>query len=225
MIRRPPRSTLSSSSAASDVYKRQLVRGLFTPTIHLIGTHPKARWLVAWFENTCGGESDKYFAHAKVSARVSQLELSCALTLIIVTTIFGALVPVLLLLLPLAVWLRCCALDLAARHPDEESSHVGFVLATRCLVQVPVKRAVSLALLSTGTVTCLIFVDLGFDLGPVLFYVIFCSVTLGARLLCRRRLPSWWRGSGTTCDETMVEFSVHSATYRQVPEAVTFVKF
>eukprot|EP00658_Telonema_sp_P-2_P017651 TRINITY_DN16882_c0_g1_i2.p1 TRINITY_DN16882_c0_g1~~TRINITY_DN16882_c0_g1_i2.p1 ORF type:complete len:860 (+),score=134.15 TRINITY_DN16882_c0_g1_i2:290-2869(+) len=202
-----------------------LVRGLFTPTIHLIGTHPKARWLVAWFENTCGGESDKYFAHAKVSARVSQLELSCALTLIIVTTIFGALVPVLLLLLPLAVWLRCCALDLAARHPDEESSHVGFVLATRCLVQVPVKRAVSLALLSTGTVTCLIFVDLGFDLGPVLFYVIFCSVTLGARLLCRRRLPSWWRGSGTTCDETMVEFSVHSATYRQVPEAVTFVKF
>src|SRR5664279_3537333 len=27
MIRRPPRSTLSSSSAASDVYKRQLTRG------------------------------------------------------------------------------------------------------------------------------------------------------------------------------------------------------
>src|SRR5664279_3690661 len=27
MIRRPPRSTLSSSSAASDVYKRQLKRG------------------------------------------------------------------------------------------------------------------------------------------------------------------------------------------------------
>src|SRR5664280_3775687 len=28
MIRRPPRSTLSSSSAASDVYKRQLTSGL-----------------------------------------------------------------------------------------------------------------------------------------------------------------------------------------------------
>eukprot|EP00658_Telonema_sp_P-2_P067662 TRINITY_DN56595_c0_g1_i1.p1 TRINITY_DN56595_c0_g1~~TRINITY_DN56595_c0_g1_i1.p1 ORF type:complete len:100 (+),score=15.33 TRINITY_DN56595_c0_g1_i1:121-420(+) len=27
MIRRPPRSTLSSSSAASDVYKRQLLKG------------------------------------------------------------------------------------------------------------------------------------------------------------------------------------------------------
>eukprot|EP00658_Telonema_sp_P-2_P058663 TRINITY_DN47180_c0_g1_i1.p2 TRINITY_DN47180_c0_g1~~TRINITY_DN47180_c0_g1_i1.p2 ORF type:complete len:114 (-),score=29.58 TRINITY_DN47180_c0_g1_i1:110-451(-) len=33
MIRRPPRSTLSSSSAASDVYKRQSVG---TATLHLI---------------------------------------------------------------------------------------------------------------------------------------------------------------------------------------------
>src|SRR5664279_914702 len=31
MIRRPPRSTLSSSSAASDVYKRQLFGGVAQP--------------------------------------------------------------------------------------------------------------------------------------------------------------------------------------------------
>src|SRR5678815_5488423 len=30
MIRRPPRSTLDRSSAASDVYKRQVIRGLYT---------------------------------------------------------------------------------------------------------------------------------------------------------------------------------------------------
>src|SRR5665648_1300721 len=36
MIRRPPRSTLSSSSAASDVYKRQ--------PYHLGGHHPLDRW-------------------------------------------------------------------------------------------------------------------------------------------------------------------------------------
>src|SRR5674536_6839 len=36
MIRRPPRSTLSSSSAASDVYKRQLldIHGIFPLTRH-----------------------------------------------------------------------------------------------------------------------------------------------------------------------------------------------
>src|SRR5674536_98405 len=36
MIRRPPRSTLSSSSAASDVYKRQIViKSLFEEQIHI----------------------------------------------------------------------------------------------------------------------------------------------------------------------------------------------
>eukprot|EP00658_Telonema_sp_P-2_P014535 TRINITY_DN15522_c0_g2_i3.p1 TRINITY_DN15522_c0_g2~~TRINITY_DN15522_c0_g2_i3.p1 ORF type:complete len:120 (+),score=2.63 TRINITY_DN15522_c0_g2_i3:90-449(+) len=35
MIRRPPRSTLSSSSAASDVYKRQLV--------HILRTHVQSK--------------------------------------------------------------------------------------------------------------------------------------------------------------------------------------
>src|SRR5665648_1161852 len=38
MIRRPPRSTLSSSSAASDVYKRQIERGSGQGHTHLAGT-------------------------------------------------------------------------------------------------------------------------------------------------------------------------------------------
>src|SRR5678810_1078519 len=36
MIRRPPRSTLDRSSAASDVYKRQVVDGPFAETKELI---------------------------------------------------------------------------------------------------------------------------------------------------------------------------------------------
>ena len=48
MIRRPPRSTLSSSSAASDVYKRQVVDGTahtkaeldFKRVAHLYGLSP-----------------------------------------------------------------------------------------------------------------------------------------------------------------------------------------
>src|SRR5665648_820161 len=38
MIRRPPRSTLSSSSAASDVYKRQLYQGVVTDMLDRIAT-------------------------------------------------------------------------------------------------------------------------------------------------------------------------------------------
>src|SRR5674536_218040 len=37
MIRRPPRSTLSSSSAASDVYKRQVVGGSVVPRATVVG--------------------------------------------------------------------------------------------------------------------------------------------------------------------------------------------
>src|SRR5665648_843631 len=37
MIRRPPRSTLSSSSAASDVYKRQVSRKFLAMTEHALG--------------------------------------------------------------------------------------------------------------------------------------------------------------------------------------------
>eukprot|EP00658_Telonema_sp_P-2_P023782 TRINITY_DN19540_c0_g1_i1.p1 TRINITY_DN19540_c0_g1~~TRINITY_DN19540_c0_g1_i1.p1 ORF type:complete len:131 (+),score=36.56 TRINITY_DN19540_c0_g1_i1:103-495(+) len=36
MIRRPPRSTLSSSSAASDVYKRQMIKSIIHITLDIL---------------------------------------------------------------------------------------------------------------------------------------------------------------------------------------------
>ena len=46
MIRRPPRSTLSSSSAASDVYKRQ-------PYQLLSGEEGRGTWALGWCGTTC----------------------------------------------------------------------------------------------------------------------------------------------------------------------------
>src|SRR5678810_149518 len=43
MIRRPPRSTLDRSSAASDVYKRQM------PTLLRLTAHLAAAGFLAWF--------------------------------------------------------------------------------------------------------------------------------------------------------------------------------
>eukprot|EP00658_Telonema_sp_P-2_P014727 TRINITY_DN15617_c0_g1_i1.p1 TRINITY_DN15617_c0_g1~~TRINITY_DN15617_c0_g1_i1.p1 ORF type:complete len:413 (+),score=63.32 TRINITY_DN15617_c0_g1_i1:345-1583(+) len=185
-----------------------LMRGLFSPAVALIRTRPKTRRLVAWLRRmcACGREPDERAAVLSF-ARSSQSSLAGMLTFIIVISTFGVAVPVLLLFAPLMTWLRCCALDLTDRHLDDErSSRFGDALVTRCLVQVPVMRVVVLALLSMWTVACLIFVDLGFDLGPMLFYAVFCAVTLGSRLLCRRHLPNWWwRGPGTSlCEETAV---------------------
>ena len=49
MIRRPPRSTLDRSSAASDVYKRQVYTGLFFFTAY-IAYRERSGWRVGlWF--------------------------------------------------------------------------------------------------------------------------------------------------------------------------------
>eukprot|EP00658_Telonema_sp_P-2_P078001 TRINITY_DN7208_c0_g1_i1.p1 TRINITY_DN7208_c0_g1~~TRINITY_DN7208_c0_g1_i1.p1 ORF type:complete len:160 (+),score=42.95 TRINITY_DN7208_c0_g1_i1:54-533(+) len=49
MIRRPPRSTLSSSSAASDVYKRQVLQGRDTPLP--IAMHKVLSAVAHWFQS------------------------------------------------------------------------------------------------------------------------------------------------------------------------------
>src|SRR5664280_3850902 len=57
MIRRPPRSTLSSSSAASDVYKRQGSVGPVEPTPSTDGPPdeaPTAKQLLRWSEALAG---------------------------------------------------------------------------------------------------------------------------------------------------------------------------
>ena len=46
MIRRPPRSTLDRSSAASDVYKRQIQDGLINTTIDLNGDLADGMYMV-----------------------------------------------------------------------------------------------------------------------------------------------------------------------------------
>eukprot|EP00658_Telonema_sp_P-2_P039228 TRINITY_DN28061_c0_g1_i3.p1 TRINITY_DN28061_c0_g1~~TRINITY_DN28061_c0_g1_i3.p1 ORF type:complete len:106 (-),score=30.76 TRINITY_DN28061_c0_g1_i3:550-867(-) len=60
MIRRPPRSTLSSSSAASDVYKRQYqrrVRGSLIPML----AGPKG--ILAWCSLYTAGAATGFFAY------------------------------------------------------------------------------------------------------------------------------------------------------------------
>eukprot|EP00656_Telonema_subtile_P027674 TRINITY_DN29806_c0_g1_i1.p1 TRINITY_DN29806_c0_g1~~TRINITY_DN29806_c0_g1_i1.p1 ORF type:complete len:106 (+),score=29.38 TRINITY_DN29806_c0_g1_i1:1-318(+) len=69
MVRRPPRSTLSSSSAASDVYKRQGF-GSFQPSLHRGGAAPglvHAQW--AANEVQAPEESEESYAETLVRIR------------------------------------------------------------------------------------------------------------------------------------------------------------
>src|SRR5665648_706895 len=81
MIRRPPRSTLSSSSAASDVYKRQVVdRPQMEQVFHQWRQNPRSAWkvpiLASVFEHAdfkgkpstpYGPDTPHDFMHAKVT--------------------------------------------------------------------------------------------------------------------------------------------------------------
>src|SRR5664280_3696699 len=64
MIRRPPRSTLSSSSAASDVYKRQVIEGLLSRKSEFVRT-PKFN-----AENGNSSAAGKKYGNRKIGLSV-----------------------------------------------------------------------------------------------------------------------------------------------------------
>eukprot|EP00658_Telonema_sp_P-2_P048607 TRINITY_DN3696_c0_g1_i8.p1 TRINITY_DN3696_c0_g1~~TRINITY_DN3696_c0_g1_i8.p1 ORF type:complete len:117 (-),score=20.56 TRINITY_DN3696_c0_g1_i8:348-698(-) len=105
----------------------------------------------------------------------------------------------------------------------------GVVTAARWLVQVPVRRVAILSLVNLWMVAGLIFVDLGFDLGPVLVYVLLSVATLAFWSQSRR---SWNRSRARSGDlpareTTVIDFSnrqaEESGEHLQVPEVVTFL--
>src|SRR5664280_3804859 len=75
MIRRPPRSTLSSSSAASDVYKRQdqkRFRPVFQPVVDLTSHQVRGYEALTRFED--GLAPDQHFSDARAVGLGSELE-------------------------------------------------------------------------------------------------------------------------------------------------------
>src|SRR5664279_424762 len=71
MIRRPPRSTLSSSSAASDVYKRQIKDG----DIYILEVNPRASRTVPFVAKTVGTPFAKIGALVMAGAPLASFHL------------------------------------------------------------------------------------------------------------------------------------------------------
>eukprot|EP00658_Telonema_sp_P-2_P052147 TRINITY_DN4032_c0_g1_i6.p1 TRINITY_DN4032_c0_g1~~TRINITY_DN4032_c0_g1_i6.p1 ORF type:complete len:887 (+),score=95.56 TRINITY_DN4032_c0_g1_i6:717-3377(+) len=153
-----------------------LLRGLLTPTKQLAKSHPAFQRLVRRLNAYVrpSSVSQNEYMHTLEEASSAQQALAKVITMITIATGFGVLVPWLLMLLPLLAWLGSCSLDLLDRHPNPDSC----TRSTRWLVQVPVGHSAFYVHVSMWTVTYLVFLDLDFGVGPVLFYTGFVLLQL-----------------------------------------------
>ena len=95
--------------------------------------------------------------------------------------IFGPLVPLLMVIAPVAIWLNLCALDLANKHMLTLS--VGDCLSSHLLVKINHGYIRALGCVGAWSASCFFFVDLQFSLGPVLLYVLINCCILARDLL------------------------------------------
>ena len=78
MIRRPPRSTLDRSSAASDVYKRQRYEGAYAATTVTVMGDRKG---FVWNEPPSNNRIDEPVSYTHLRAHETVLDLVCRLLL------------------------------------------------------------------------------------------------------------------------------------------------
>eukprot|EP00656_Telonema_subtile_P056530 TRINITY_DN9049_c0_g1_i1.p1 TRINITY_DN9049_c0_g1~~TRINITY_DN9049_c0_g1_i1.p1 ORF type:complete len:1372 (-),score=167.80 TRINITY_DN9049_c0_g1_i1:1954-6069(-) len=149
-----------------------LISGLFTPSFELLrslGWHRRAQsYWVGDADGTSAAPVDMYEATLNRATEVQQ-EVLNILTFILLIELFGGLVPVLLLLAPIVSWVKLCAWDCIERHSGNGESW-GEVVASNIIVQVPVTLLHRLLRVGTWLVAAFIFVDLQFDVGPILVY-------------------------------------------------------
>ena len=131
---------------------------------------PLVRRLEARFSSTVAGG----YAETLERAATVQNDIVKVLVLTLTVVIFGTLVPPLLLLAPVAGWLQLCAMDLVERNKSD--MFWGQVLASNVLVQVPLSKVSLLARVGMWGGACFVFVDLEFELGPVLVYALFAAL-------------------------------------------------
>eukprot|EP00656_Telonema_subtile_P057711 TRINITY_DN9561_c0_g1_i2.p1 TRINITY_DN9561_c0_g1~~TRINITY_DN9561_c0_g1_i2.p1 ORF type:complete len:1111 (+),score=173.31 TRINITY_DN9561_c0_g1_i2:852-4184(+) len=148
-----------------------LLAALITPVRQLVLVHPKFQAIRARF----GAPRDS-FEETLFHASKLQNDLVRNLSLILTVAFFGGIVPLLMPIALLATWLQLCALDLVARH--EAGVSWGQILASNVLVQIPLSRLQAYVRGGGATVTVLLFLDLEFGNGPVVFYALFWAAEI-----------------------------------------------
>ena len=138
-------------------------------------------------------------------AAESQTATVKILSLILTVSVFAALVPVLVVILPLSIYLMLCQ-----RNCLDTKSHrqVGEVIASNILVQLPISSFRVLARGGAWAVAVFLIVDLDWGTGPLVFYSTFAIGEFAVSLLRDYR----WKSKSSKGPQS----------YRDVPFAVSF---
>lgn len=115
-------------------------------------------------------DSDATHQSLVQSSRRVQKQLAGFATLVLTTAIFGVLMPILLLLAPVATWLNLQAMHWIVRHSEEVP--FGELLAERILVQSPTYMLRNFSYALNSVVMIFVLVDMEFDLSPIVLYCV-----------------------------------------------------
>lgn len=126
--------------------------------------------------------------------------------------VFGLLVPLLFLLLPLCFWINFITLQWVSK--DYSQTPFDRKVATAILVNPPIDLFERLIYLGNMSVTIVVFVDMQFGVGPIIFY---CSVTimlitmslLGWADRIQRRVAQYFHNSNHSISQQASELEPH----------------
>lgn len=144
----------------------------------LLLSHPAVKALISKFQSRL--ELDKHGFEATLDdAAEVQRQLTQSLTVILVCLVFGAAVPPLLCVCPLALWARMHTLKLIDK--DKANTRWGEMLSTRVLIQVPIHTFSGLFRTLLLIISIGLFVDLQFHVAVIASFLVgFAGITLAS---------------------------------------------
>ena len=150
--------------------------------------------------NAASGESDNKTSDSTHAATIKHVQIETeriakASTIMLVTYVFGILVPPLLLLLPISSWFNLCALRYNKEHGGKRS--FGETVACHLMVHTPITTVLLFAHVGNAVVVLSIFMDFQFALGPIILY----TTLYVAGIARMRRVRHYWSKNLTFCTE------------------------
>lgn len=134
----------------------------------------------------CGSSKKKQQATVIVKADHLQAKLASTLNCIFIFSIFGVLVPPLLVLAPFAVYTNYCSL-VQQDQVDHWEQTFGERVVSQLLVHLPLSLFRKLTIIGNVVLTLLIFIDLQFEVQSMVGFAVLCvCVVVGSHVMRHR---------------------------------------
>ena len=159
-----------------------LISAFVEPALRLIETLPAYKQLLAKISARCSSPSEteqtlEQCVEQTLDATFKiQESLSSIFLGFLTALIFGIAAPVLPLIALFGSWLNFCSLAWVSRA--EQDMQFGQLLAATVLVQPPITAVQFMAMGLVVILSVFIFVDMEFEVGPFVLYVVFNSILI-----------------------------------------------